>query len=80
MKITLTFIRHEGKACISGQMSCNQIRKHGVTIINDKYGNDTKMHEFDYQVIINSFNLYVSVYDRCHILSHTNLARLVIGN
>ena len=41
-------------------MSCNQIRKHGVTTINDKYGNDTKMHEFNYQVIIiNSFNLYV---------------------
>ena len=45
MKITLTFIRHEIEACISGQVSCNQVRNHGVTTINDKYGDDTNMHE-----------------------------------
>ena len=44
MKMTLAFMWHEIKACIAGQMSCNQIRKHGVTTINDKYGNDTKIH------------------------------------
>ena len=45
MEITLAFIRHGIKACIAGQMSGNQTKKHGVTTINDKYGNDTNRHE-----------------------------------
>jgi len=38
MKITLEFMCHEIKASVAGQMSCNQISKHEVTIINSKYG------------------------------------------
>ena len=43
---------HEIKASVAGQMSYNQISKYGVTTINSKYENDTKIHEVNYQVII----------------------------
>jgi len=42
MVMTLAFTWHEIKACIAGQMSGNQTKKHEVTTINDKYGNDTR--------------------------------------
>jgi len=44
MEMTLEFMWHEIKASVAGQMSCNQISKHGVTTINSKYGNDNKIH------------------------------------
>jgi len=44
MEITLEFMWHEIKASVAGQMSCNQISKHGVTTIISKYGNDNKIH------------------------------------
>ena len=42
--ITLEFMWHEIKASVAGQMSCNQISKHGVTTIDNKYGYDNKIH------------------------------------
>ena len=42
--MTLEFVWHEIKASVVGQMSCNQISKHGVTTTNSQYGNDNKIH------------------------------------
>ena len=44
MKMTLEFMWHEIKASVAGQISCNQISKHGVTTIDNKYGYDNKIH------------------------------------
>ena len=79
----LEFMWHEIKVSVAGQMSCNQISKHGVTTINSKYENDNKIHVALSQLssyYYDSFNLYVSVYGQCHILPHTSRARLVIEN
>jgi len=40
----LEFMWHEIKASVAGQMSCNQISKHGVTTIDNKNGYDNKIH------------------------------------
>ena len=44
MKMTLEFMWHDIKACVAGQISCNQISKHGVTTIDKNYGYDNKIH------------------------------------
>ena len=44
MEITLEFMWHEIKASVAGQMSCNQISKHGITTLTSKYGNEHKIH------------------------------------
>ena len=52
MGMTLEFMWHEIKSSVAGQKSCNQISKHGIITINDKYGDNNKFPEVNYQVII----------------------------
>jgi len=44
MKMTLEFMWHEINVSVAGQMSCNQISKHEVTTIDNKYENYNKIH------------------------------------
>ena len=43
MEMTLEFMWHEIKARVAGQMSCNQISKHEITAIDNKYDNEIRV-------------------------------------
>jgi len=57
MEMTVEFMWYNTKASVAGQVLSTHISKHGITTINSKYGNDNKIHEVNYQVIIKSHSI-----------------------
>ena len=68
------------KASVAGQVLSTHINKHGITTINSKYGNDNKIHEVNYQVIIKTHSICMFRYMAHTIYLHTSRVRLVIIN